>query len=477
MQTRKDLLQAHRLMTQRASQALILGEPDTPEMPLRRLNVAAFMGVMVAVLVFAGFGILGLLSPGGAQGLEQPGTIIIEKETGARYVWCQGSKLCPVENYTSAKLLAGSGQTGQRLVSRNSLAKYDRGPLLGIPGAPDTLPDPSKLVKMPWSVCVRAADLELSGHTSFVTLVAGKSVGGQPLKDDQAILVQADKQPWVIWRNKRMRVSPDEVPALTSTASVPEVAGKWLNALTAGSDFKGPIVPGLGGRTSGPDGQGRIGQIFTVANVTGSSSASYVLMADGLAQISDIEAQLMKADPATRAALGAAANPTTLAPDAYGRAPKHAGNISSPDLRGKMPTFAQYTDASPLCSTYTDASGNTGAQVTVGAQLPPPPASATGGANSVDQLIFPPGGAALAGVLPSTGKGAAVSTMYLVTEGRRFALQSKDVAPKLGYSLTTDMSMVPAGVVELIPSGPVLDPTLAAREVTQASQPSTQPTG
>ncbi|MGH3380358.1 MAG: type VII secretion protein EccB [Actinoallomurus sp.] len=477
MQTRKDLLQAHRLMTHRASQALILGEPDTPEMPLRRLNVAAFMGVMVAVLVFAGFGIVGILSPGGAQGLEQPGTIIIEKETGARYVWCQGSKLCPVENYTSAKLLAGSSQTGQRLVSRNSLAKYDRGPLLGIPGAPDTLPDSNKLVKMPWSVCVRAADLPLSGHTSFVTLVAGKSIGGQPLNDDEAILVQAAKQPWVIWRNKRMRVSPDEVPALTSTASVPEVAAKWLNALTSGSDFKGPVVPGLGGRVSGPQGEGRMGQIFTVANVTGSSSASYVLMADGLARISDIEAQLMKSDPSTRAALGAAANPTNLAPDAFSRAPKHVGNISSPDLQGKMPTFAQYADTSPLCATYADESGNKGAQVTVAAQLPAPPDSAIGGDNSVDQLIFPPGGAALAGVLPSTGKAGAVSTFYLVTEGRKFALQSKDVAQKLGYSADTDMSRVPAGVVELIPTGPVLDPSVAARQVTQAGQPSTQPTG
>ena len=33
MQNRKDLLQAHRLMTQRSALALICGEPDSPNQP------------------------------------------------------------------------------------------------------------------------------------------------------------------------------------------------------------------------------------------------------------------------------------------------------------------------------------------------------------------------------------------------------------------------------------------------------------
>src|SRR4051794_40023111 len=204
MQTRKDLLQAHRLMTQRAAQALMLGEPDTPEFPLRRLNVASFIGLMAAVLVTAGFGIVGLLKPSSANGITDPGTIIIEKETGARYIWCLDNtkKLCPVANYTSAKLLAGTGEAKQALVSRDALSKYDRGSTVGILGAPDTLPAADKLVKMPWSVCVRSADLTLAGHVSLVTLVAGKKIGGESLPDDKAILVQAGNQPWVIWRNK-----------------------------------------------------------------------------------------------------------------------------------------------------------------------------------------------------------------------------------------------------------------------------------
>jgi type VII secretion protein EccB len=479
MQTRKDLLQAHRLMTQRAAQALMLGEPDSPELPLRRINVASFIGVMVAILVAAGFGIVGLLNGGGgAQGLEQPGTLIIEKETGARYVWCvQGiRKLCPVANYTSAKLLSDSGQDKQRLVSRNSLAKFPRGTTLGIPGAPDTLPDPKKLVKMPWSACVRAADLPSAGHTSLVTLTAGKDIGGQPIAGNQAIIVQAAGQPWVIWRNKRMAVAPNVLPALASTslAQTPQVAGKWLNAVPQGSDFKAPLIPNVGQTVAGPQGPARAGRLFTVANVSGSTSALYVLLPDGLARINDIEARLLRADPAINHAVGGSVGPTRLSPDVFQQAPQHNGDISNRDLQGTMPTFLPYTDTSPLCATYSDPTGNAGARVTLGATQPPRPDTANGGANLADQLDFPPGGAALAGVLPSQGKAVAVNTFFLVTEGRRFALASRDIAQKLGYDLPHDAVQVPAGVVSLIPAGPTLDPNVARNPIGQVGA---SPTG
>lgn len=481
MQTRKDLLQAHRLMTQRAAQALIMGEPDTPEQPLRRLNVAGFLGVMLAVIVMAGFGIVGLLAGGGtAQGLEDSGSIIIEKETGARYVWCldQSRRLCPVANYTSAKLLAGSDQSKQHLVSRDALAKYERGPTIGIPGAPDTLPDRKKLVKMPWSACVRAADLAVGGHTSLVTLVAGTGIGGQPLRAGQAVLVQAGRQPWVIWRGKRMRVAPDIVPALASTANIPQVAEKWLNAITPGADFKAPSVAGLGRPAPGPQGQNQVGRLFTVANVTGTNAASYVLMTDGLAPVSDIEARLMTVDPAVKSALGGDDQPVRIDADTFRRAPQHqGGGISSPDLQGTMPTFSPYTDTTPLCATYSDPGGATGAQITLGANLPDPPDRAYGGAAGTDQLVFPPGDAALAGLLPGIGKAGATNTFYLVTEGRRFALQSRDVAQKLGYTLSTDGVLVPAGLLELIPSGPILDPAAARSPIAQGGQQAAQPTG
>ncbi|MCW2900793.1 MAG: hypothetical protein JWO67_3058 [Streptosporangiaceae bacterium] len=461
MQTRKDLLQAHRLMTQRASQALILGEPDHPEQPLRRVSIATFSGIMVAVLIAAGAGIFGIIRPGGAKGLEQAGMLIVEKETGARYVWCESGKLCPVANYVSARLLAGADDKTRRTVSRDSLSKFQRGPLIGIPGAPDTLPDPKKLVKTPWTVCVRAVNSGFAGRTSLVTLLAGRSVGGQPIRDDQAIVVQADDhQAWLLWRSKRLRVPQYAVTGLTPSA--PQVAGKWLNALPAGPDYTAPPVPGRGGSARGPQGNARIGQIFTVDQASG--GASYVLLSDGLARISELQKQLLRADPGSRQAYGnQPVNPIPVDPASVNGTRMSATNLWNSDLPEQTPTVVQYTDTSPLCAVYDDPSGNSGARLTNGGTLPP--AAGAPAPAGADQFVFPPGGAALAGLVPSPGKADAVSTYYLVAEGRRFAFQSAEAAGKLGYQLPANAAKVPAGVLDLIPLGPVLDANAANQQV------------
>jgi type VII secretion protein EccB len=466
MQTRKDLLQAHRLMTQRASQALMLGEPDHPEQPLRRLSVATFSGVMVAVLIAAVFGILGILRPGGATGLDKPGMLIIEKETGARFIWCENGKLCPVANYVSARLLAGSDTKSRRTVSRNSLTKFERGPLIGISGAPDTLPDAKKLVKTPWSVCVRAVEIGVSGRTSVVTLLAGRSVGGRALSDDQAIVVQSDNQAWMLWRNKRLKVPRYAVAALTQ--SVPQVAGKWLNALPEGRAYMAPPIPGRGQSVPGPHGPAKVGQLFSVDAASG--GASYVLLADGLARISELQMQLLSADPQSTQAYGDQPVKPIVTDQASVSARQSKTNLSNTDLPQRAPTVAQYTDTSPLCAAYDDATGNSGGRLTVGGELPSPPQSvASAGA---DQFVFPPGGAAVAGLVPSQGKAAAVSTYYLVTEGRRFAFKSAEEASKLGYEVPGNAAKVPADVLELIPIGPTLDSQAAGQQV-QTNVPAT----
>jgi hypothetical protein len=105
MQSRRDLYQAHRLMTRRAALALLRGEPDVPDQPLRRLNVAAFSGILVAVIVTGLFFMWGLLGHSGSPLQDQPGTLVNEKGTDYLFVFCQGgSKLCPVVNYASARL-------------------------------------------------------------------------------------------------------------------------------------------------------------------------------------------------------------------------------------------------------------------------------------------------------------------------------------------------------------------------------------
>jgi len=454
VQTRKDLLQAHRLMTQRASLALVSGEPDNPELPLRRMNIAAFSGIMIGILCMAAFGVFGLIRPGGATGLEKAGMLIVEKETGARYVWCQDGKLCPVSNYVSARLVAGSDTKSRRTVSSNSLTKYERGPTIGIPGAPNTLPDSKKLTRAPWAVCVRAVESTSLGRRSMVTLTAGRQIGGQKLSSDQAMVVSADGQNWLIWRNTRMRMPPYALTTLGANAT--PIASKWLNSVTQGPDFAAPQLPALGQPAQGPLGNGRVGQIFSVKTVSGATS-SYVLLGDGLAQVTSLQRDLLVADPQIRRAYGnRPVAPIEVDAGRVNTMPQSARPLRDRQLEGTAPSIVPFKETSPLCAVYSDPSGNSDATLTLGGDLPAPPDTVQ--PTGADQLAFPPGSAALAGRVPSPGKANEVNTYYLVAEGKRFPIKDNETAEKLGYTLPGNASKVPAGVLDLIAQGPVLDP-------------------
>ena len=49
---------------------------------------------------------------------------------------------------------------------------------------------------------------------------------------------------------------------------------------------------------------------------------------------------------------------------------------------------------------------------------------------------------------------------FLIADGQRYALASTGVIGILGYNLSQAV-LLPAGVVDLIPAGPALDPALA----------------
>ena len=55
----------------------------------------------------------------------------------------------------SSDLALDTATPDQRTVTQASLAQFQRGPMLGIPGLPEPLPDPDELAGQPWSVCVQ----------------------------------------------------------------------------------------------------------------------------------------------------------------------------------------------------------------------------------------------------------------------------------------------------------------------------------
>ncbi|TYB64386.1 type VII secretion protein EccB [Nonomuraea sp. PA05] len=469
VQTRKDLYQAHKFLTQRLGLALLQGEPDLPESPMRRYNVGTFAGILLMVLIIAGFGIWGMLQPGGATKLKEAGQLLVEEETGASYIYNQGDgKLQPVANYVSARLLLDSQEIKVRTVSAKSLAGLGRGQKIGIPGAPDSLPGPEEMVKSPWTVCVVEQTDATGVRRSYVTLLGGIDVGGAPVGGD-ALVVDDGQQNWVLWNNQRMLVK--NLRRLTDQAPR-KVPASWVNAIPAGPDFAAPAVPQRGTRVTGPGGfPARVGQIFTAASIPGTPDRWYVLLADGLAPISQTQASLLLQDPDSKTAYGKG-QVRQIAVDA---ATVNAAKISEHRVLGGglpaiMPRFRTPEAATPLCAVYADtAKGSVRARLTTGATMPLPKPANSGGPGHVDQVLLPPGGAALAGRLPGEGQAGGINEYSLVTDqGLRFRLASAEVVEKLGYDVT-HVAPVPAHVLRLIPEGPLLDPASARMPVTEVT--------
>ncbi|MEU5876571.1 type VII secretion protein EccB [Spirillospora sp. NPDC047279] len=455
MQTKRDLLQAHRLMTQRASQALILGEPDNPEQPLKRLNVGLFSGIMAGVLVAAGFGIAGLLMGGGGKGLDDPQMLLIEKQTGTRYVWCtpKGQKdkaLCPVANYASAKLAVG-GQGKQKSVSSKSLSKFPRGPVIGIAGAPDSIPERKRLVGGPWSVCVRTGTGQTGQVQSFVSLVGGKNVGGRALDASAAVVVSSAGSDWLVYNNQRLKVSQGGRTVLGNTVPVP-VSPVFVNAMPEGPEFGPPkeVLNGFGKAVTLQGFSGRQGQVVHDQG----NDRYYTVLPDGFASITKVQAQLIQSMPQ----YGNMPQGTTVAPSAI-TANASQTTIAATGLPDKQLQPVRYDPKEALCVVYTDLGSGMGKpQLTVGGgtDLPLPTTQGSGG---VDNVVLPPGSAVLAGVL--TGDAKAISSYYFVSDsGRKYAVKNADAAKALGYTISQDSSSdvepVPTQLLRLLPEGPAL---------------------
>jgi type VII secretion protein EccB len=476
MQSRRDQVQAQSYVLGRLTSALISAEPEAPRSPNRRTVTGAIVGLLIAALVAAGFGILGVLKPGGATAWKQPGVLVVEKETGSRYVLAAG-RLRPVLNYASALLLFGKKPTVVS-VSQASLAGVPHGQPVGIVGAPDALPH-SAMTATAWTVCTMST-VDNGGNTGPGTVLlvapAGATQPGQPLSADRAMVASSGQDStFLVWHGQRLRLTqPWLVKVFGYDHSVVPVPSGWLDALPTGPDI-GPVpVPGRG--EVGPVIDGRpswVGQLF-VAQVAGNTQRYYLLRRDGLSELTGTGFAVAAGDPDTAKAYdGKPVVPIALSPAALAALPRSTGPIASTDLPATPPALADPNAADPSvtgpgpvgrwCIRQTIADG----QVTVGFDNPgaAPQAAAGLGVSATKRT------AAAIGVRPGTGGlvrsgrlgQASGSNYFLVTDaGVKYPLRAPSVATTLGYPVQ-DAATVPPVLLDLLPTGPLLDPQRVGR--------------
>ncbi|HSV66259.1 MAG TPA: type VII secretion protein EccB [Mycobacteriales bacterium] len=470
VQTRRDQLQAHRFVTTRVQSALLHGEPDAAESPMRRISVSTFSSVMIAIVVLVGFGIFGLLRPGAKEGWKQPGTLVVEKETGTRFVYDEtDDALHPVLNFASARLILNTPTVNVQLFSRKSLSAAHRGVPYGIANLPDSLPDPGGLVTGPWTICSQPAS-----PVPTVTVSVAQGNAGTGLDPTSALLVRTGLKQFLIWNNTRLEIPNPQaaLPALRFNATPLPVAASWVNSVPPGPDLKPIDVPNRGQPGVEVGGSSTvIGQVLKVPGEGSSAREQYWLVtSQGLATITETDALLLLGDPEEKRDAYNGRDPSAIqVPSvAVGQA-----QLTDPASTVGFPPSAP-APANPLpggpqvvCAAYSDTSGETDAVVVTLADKAPgirPQASADLGTGEMSsQVALPPGKAAVVRLLPH--KGQQSSSTYLVTDaGGKYPVPSKEVLNVLGYGTVAPVP-VPGGILDLIRTGPALDQSRAKTPV------------
>lgn len=462
MQSRRDQVQAYFFVVGRLVAGLVQGKPDVLEHPNKRFTNGTVLGVLAAALLVACFGIYGLFVPGGNNTWRVPGAIVLDKDTGARYVYLDG-QLRPALNMASA-LLAGGDGAKLVSVSGASLTGAPVGMPIGIPGAPDGLPAATGLNAGAWTVCAGPAAAQ-SGVGPTVTLRLDP-VSGQSLSDDQGLVVATpDGVDYLVWRGQRHRIA-DAVTREAlgyGTVKPQPVSPAWVNVIPAGRDLQPPAVGDMG--KPGPQVNGKpgvIGQIYEVRNPAIGSDELYVLQRDGLMPASRSVAAMLLASPATRAAYaGADVKPIEVGPGAVAGVTLLNGDAMAEGMPSTPPKLADLGSDRQACVRFSPAAdGGHDATVITTARGGESTAVAPAGQHVVgataDQVVIPVGTGAL--VRSVSAPGATPGTQYLVTDlGVRYPLADDSVAGLLGYGQVSNVNVSPE-LLALLPVGPVLDP-------------------
>ncbi|MCP3770688.1 type VII secretion protein EccB [Streptomyces sp. MAR25Y5] len=464
MQNRRDQVQAHMFVMGRLTTAMLRGDPDAPESPQGRTNRGIVIGVVIAVLVSAGAFVLGLLKPGAKDSWKEAGTVVVNKDTGSRYLYLDG-RLRPVRNYASARLLAGADMKVVS-VGSGSLAGVPHGAPVGIVGAPDALPASGDLDTGPWQVCSGTAD----GAATTVLAVGAPAGGG--LGAGQALVVTGpDKADYLVWRGIRLRLD-DERGASRSlgydTTARVRVSAAFLNSLPAGPDLSPPDVPDRGGRGPGLGGrETRTGQVFRVT-APGSDARYYLLREEGLIPLTATGAALVLGDPDTRekAYGGQAPTAVELGPDALDGRTADAADTDLTDLPAAPPKAVRMEPGQVACARI--ESGGSGTRVSVALSSPsvlgpaaqPAPEGLTPACVPVDRITVRAGGGALVRAL-GAGGGALGDTVYLVTDsGMKYRVADGKALTALGYG-SGQARGLPSPLLAMLPTGPDLSPGAA----------------
>jgi type VII secretion protein EccB len=277
-----------------------------------RKQQAAVALSMVFVLI--GIGWMALLHVMKPAGLVGQSAIIGNRDTGAVYAKING-RLYPALNLTSARLAVGNA-AAPTWVKAAEIAKYPTGPIVGIPGVPDSLTVTANSVSA-WSVC-DTAPTRGSGTMPLVTAIAGElSTGGRAaaMGPTQAVLVTHKGATYVVWGGQRSQIDAGDRSVtfnlgLDAGVTYPiEISNALFDAMPATEPLVIPLIPELGTPSTWLPGS-PVGSVLETRDANGVVTGFYALLTNGVQKITSFVADLLRTATAQ-----ASATPTLISPD------------------------------------------------------------------------------------------------------------------------------------------------------------------
>jgi type VII secretion protein EccB len=475
--SRQDQLHSYQYSQQRVVAALVAHDPDPHRSPLRRAGSAALIGLVVASLAVGGAAVYGLLTGRSSVEPRNEAVVFLEKGSGARFVYLKSDdRMHPVLNYSSALLIANA--TAPKLVeaSAQSLARVPLGDPLGIPDAPDSLPAAKGgLVQRFWTVCSRTpADSGSDTPAQSLLVVGDRLTDGTllpvPRADTPAadlrglLVVDPSGRAYLIYNNKRFLIPAGRLQSTQSflgwTQQPMPVAAAWINAVPSGPDLKPPVITDLGDPSSAIDDL-EIGRLLQIRGDASGTDKWGVVLDDGVADVTDVQARLMQADPETYGRQEMTLNLYSSLPRSQTQLVGEAGAAGQPPW---VPVLLNGSEQ--VCLTYdgqSEAKGVLSIRIgpTAPAGSPVTDAPAVAGGVQADLVHVPRGKGALVVSAASPTAPAGSGTVSIVTDtGRRYPVANRDLLPRLGYA-GVQPAPIPGQLVALLPQGPALDPVRA----------------
>ncbi|MHC0433751.1 type VII secretion-associated serine protease mycosin [Streptomyces sp. O3] len=486
MASRRDELNAYTFAKRRLVAQFLrpcpTGTDEGAPKPLR----GVLPSVIVAVVLLAAFGAWGMVKPVAPKDWDTPGAnVIVASESTARYVVLRTKaagedrvRLHPVLNMSSAKLLLDPDRAEVVDVDDSVLdgGTIPHGATLGIPYAPDRLPDKDEAgAAKRWAVCespgadgrgIRKAAFVLAGSDQRKTEGAGRLRGGELLyvqtPDATRYVVDAQGRAYEIERDELL------LRAVVGQGRTPQrVTRDWLDTLHKGDRITFPKIDGTPGADAAVPGGHRVGMVLE--STDGAGKQKYLVLPDRVAPVSDFTAKLLlssrdlvdvgQRDQAERV------SPAAIRPGKpYGRHRSWPQSLPVP-VNAAHPERGGRDTVCTVLRDVDDRDGATTLSTWAGADFPLPL----------------PHGASSAYVTPGSGQlyrqfqgeETGSGPLFLVTDtGVRYALaEARQARNRLGYQ-DVPAAPVPLAWSSFLPVGPRLS-TAAARQPQGLPAPST----